>query len=552
MGIEGGRGDGMACFKEWSSRDQILQLRNKVYLEEKYKTAYYQTAEKEIVENSDKVKQLRKNVILESIKFQRADRVVENAIAHECEDRKDLKLCLTKAAIEDSKELLNKHLYDTVNLYNLNCYEVKKRQRILMDLTQTLKTIKKETQFDEEERNDLQTIRQIENKIEKMDTKIHVAKQIYQMYQGILECLHRDAAFIPQKVDSFSAIVDAHKAELTALTRMSQEAAEARKSMRMELDALEKSYSIEKKEQDAMLANRRKLLSLEKYALKHIDVPSVRSSSRQSSSSGVRMRKSIADFGMRSHSENTVINEINKLKELMSCSKLEDIEQRINMQIATSDYLQWKLRQRKEKRNNLSKELQNLTLEHAELKFDPHKTMSSLVALKAGTEDQLNREKDKLQVTLWQLYNCERLLLAFDNGIDSLYYFLYGIEGASELISSEPLDTYEKLHICDEKLVFLENKLADFVFEDWMRSEQEKLTELIEKAFAESQKSKKMDLGYDMQDDFDYVIAGNDGVLTREEIKRQSELLVQDKTRVVRRVKKKGRKQYVSKKKVVC
>ncbi|XP_072096811.1 coiled-coil domain-containing protein 183-like [Mobula birostris] len=259
----------MACFKEWSSRDQILQLRNKVYLEEKFKTAYYHTAEKEIAENSDKVKQLRKDVILESIKFQKADRVVEDAIARECEDRKDLKLCLTKAAIEDSKELLNKHLYDTVNLYNLNCYEVKKRQRILMDLTQTLKTMKKETQFDEEERNDLQTIRQIENKIEKMDTKIRVAKQIYQMYQDILECLHRDAAFVPQKVDSFSVIVDAHKAELTALTQMSREAAEARKNMRVELDALEKSYSTEKKERDAMLANRRKLLSMEKYALKH-------------------------------------------------------------------------------------------------------------------------------------------------------------------------------------------------------------------------------------------------------------------------------------------
>ncbi|XP_055515976.1 coiled-coil domain-containing protein 183-like [Leucoraja erinacea] len=553
-----GSGDGadMACFREWSNRDQITQLRNKVFLEEKYKTAYYQTAEKGIAENSDKIRQLRKDVVLESIKFNSADRVVENVIAQECEDRKDLKLCFAKAGIEDSKELLNKHLYDTVNLYNRNCYEVKKRQRVLMDLTQTLKTMKKETQFDEGERSALQTIRQIENKIEKMDTKVRVAKQIYQMYQNILECLQRDAAFIPQKVDSFSAIVDAHKAELTTLAQVSREAAEARKNMWIELDTLEKSYSAEKKERETILANRRKLLNLEKYALKRIDTSSLRSGSGQSSTSGMRLKKNIQDFGPRSHSgaENTVINEINKLKELMSCSKLQDIEQRINMQTATSDYLQWKLSQRKEKRNQLNKESQNLILEHAELKFDPNKTITSLASLKAGTEDQLNHEKDNLKVVLWRLYNAEMLLLAFENGIDSLYYSLYGIEGPTEPISSEPQDTYEKLQICEEKLYFLETKLEDFVYEDWMRGEQEKLTELIERAFSENQKNRNIVdiVEYEMQDDMDYISAGSDGIPTRAEIKKQSELLVLDKTRIVRRVKKKGRKRYVSKKKVVC
>ncbi|XP_078282463.1 coiled-coil domain-containing protein 183-like [Rhinoraja longicauda] len=552
-----GSGDGaaMACFREWSNRDQIIQLRNKVFLEEKYKTAYYQTAEKGIVENSEKIRQLRKDVVLESIKFNSADRVVEKVIAQECEDRKDLKLCFAKAAIEDSKELLNKHLYDTVNLYNRNCYEVKKRQRILMDLTQTLKSMKKETQFDEGERNALQTIRQIENKIEKMDTKVRVAKQIYQMYQNILECLQRDAAFIPQKVDSFSAIVDAHKAELTTLAQVSREAAEARKSMWIELDSLEKSYGAEKKERETILANRRKLLNLEKYALKRIDASSLRSGSGQSSSSGIRLKRNIQDFGARSHSgaENAVIKEINKLKELMSCSKLQDIEQRINMQTATSDYLQWKLSQRKEKRNQLNKESQNLMLEHAELKFDPSKTITSLASLKAGTEEQLNRERDNLKVVVWRVYNAEMLLLAFENGIDSLYYSLYGIESTTEPISSEPQDTYEKLQICEGKLYFLETNLADFVYEEWMRGEQDKMTELVEKAFDESQKSRNiMDLvDYEMQDD-NYITAGGEGVLTREEIKRHSELLVLDKTRIVRRVKKKGRKRYVSKKKVVC
>ncbi|XP_067868029.1 coiled-coil domain-containing protein 183-like [Heterodontus francisci] len=230
-----------------------------------------------------------------------------------------------KASGQDSKELLNKHLYDTVNHYNLNCYEVKKRQKILMDLMQTLKTVKKETQFDAVEHNDLQIIRQIENKIEKMDTKVQVAKQIYQMYQNILECLQRDAAFIPQRVDNFSAIVDAHKAELTALAQVSREAAEARKNMWIELDALEKSYSMEKKERETILSNRRKLLNLEKYALKRIDASSLRSGSGRSSASGFKARSRLSDYISRAHSgpENTVVSEINKLKELMTCSKLQ-------------------------------------------------------------------------------------------------------------------------------------------------------------------------------------------------------------------------------------
>ncbi|XP_038638301.1 coiled-coil domain-containing protein 183-like [Scyliorhinus canicula] len=547
----------MECFRQWNSRDQILQLRNKIYLEEKYKNAYYQTAEKEIAQNAEKIGHMRKEVMQESIKFHKADRVVENAIARECEDRKDLKLCLAKATIEGSKELLNKHLYNTVNHYNLNCYEVKKRQKILMELMQTLRSVKKETQFGAGEHNDLQVIRQIENKIEKMDTKINVAKQIYQMYQNILECLQRDAAYIPQRVDSFSAIVDAHKAELTALAQVSREAADARKNMWIELDALEKSYSTEKKERETVLSNRRKLLNLEKYALKRIDASSLRSGSGQSSAAGLKLRKSFSEYATRQHTgtEVTILNEINKLKELMTCSKIQDIEQRISMQSATSDYLQWKLSQRNEKRNHLNKDLNDLMLEHAELKFDPNKTIASLTSLKAGTEQQLKLEKDNLATVLQRLCNSDLLLLFIENGIDNLYYCLYGIPGTTELSTVDPQDTYEKLLICEEKLIFLENKVAGFVVEEWMLPEQEKLVELIERTFGENEQNRNVMVesdDFEMHDDLDYLAAGVDGILTRAEIKRRSELLVQDKTRIVRRVKKKGRKRYVSKKKTVC
>ncbi|XP_048414479.1 coiled-coil domain-containing protein 183-like [Stegostoma tigrinum] len=424
-----------------------------------------------------------------------------------------------------------------------------------MDLMQTLRSVRKETQFDAGEHNDLQIIRQIENKIEKMDTKVQVAKQIYQMYQNILECLQRDAAYIPQRVDSFSAIVDAHKAELTALAQVSREAAEARKNMWIELDALEKSYSTEKKERETILSNRRKLLNLEKYALKRIDASSLRSG--QSSAGGLRTRRSFTEYGSRVHSgsEITIVSEINKLKELMTCSKIQDIEQRINMQSATSDYLQWKLSQRKEKRNQLNKDLEDLMLEHAELKFDPNKTIASLTILKAGTEQQLKLEKEKLAMVLTQLCNSERLLLSIESGIDNLYYSLYGIPGTTEISTGEPQDTYEKLHICEEKLIFLENKVRNFIVDEWMLTEQEKLTELIEKTFGENEMNRNVMVDIDdfeIQDDLDYLAAGTDGILTREEIKRRSELLVQDKTRIVRRVKKKGRKRYVSKKKVIC
>ncbi|GCC41087.1 hypothetical protein chiPu_0025391, partial [Chiloscyllium punctatum] len=43
----------------------------------KYKNAYYQTAEKEIAQNAEKLGQMRKEVMQESIKFQKADRVSE-------------------------------------------------------------------------------------------------------------------------------------------------------------------------------------------------------------------------------------------------------------------------------------------------------------------------------------------------------------------------------------------------------------------------------------------------------------------------------------------
>ncbi|GCB81987.1 hypothetical protein scyTo_0023196, partial [Scyliorhinus torazame] len=60
------------------------------------------------------------------------------------------------------------------------------------------------------------------------------------------------------------------------------------------------------------------------------------------------------------------------------------------------------------------------------------------------------------------------------------------------LSTVDPQDTYEKLLICEEKLIFLENKVAGFVVEEWMVPEQEKLTELIEKTFGENEQNRNV------------------------------------------------------------
>uniref|UniRef100_UPI00398E5AC6 coiled-coil domain-containing protein 183-like n=1 Tax=Pristiophorus japonicus TaxID=55135 RepID=UPI00398E5AC6 len=158
-------------------------------------------------------------------------------------------------------------------------------------------------------------------------------------------------------------------------------------------------------------------------------------------------------------------------------------------------------------------------------------------------------------MVLWRLCNSDLHLLAIENGIDNLYYLLYGIPGNTEFSSGEPQDAYEKLRVCEQKLVHLESKAANFIREDWMTGEEEKLTELMEKTFGENPQNRNVltDLvDYNVQEDSDYAGLDTDGVLTREEIKKRSERLVQDKMRIVRTVKKKGRKRYVSKKKVIC
>eukprot|EP00062_Callorhinchus_milii_P014856 gi/632964775/ref/XP_007898561.1/ PREDICTED: coiled-coil domain-containing protein 183 [Callorhinchus milii] len=386
----------MSCFKEWSTKDRILDLRNKVYLREKYKNAYFQSSEKDIVQNSEKLHQLRKDVLQEHIDYRKAGRVVQDFIALECQDRKKLKACLARSSVENTKDLLNRHVYSTVNNYNISCYEVKKREKTLLDLIQTLKSVKKESLPDVIEANNLQLIRQIENKIEKMDTKVQVAERIHNMYQNILDCLQEESVHIPQRIDDFDSIVEAHKRELEALALVSKNAAEARKNMWIELDVLEKSYVVEKKKRETILINKRKILNLERYAMKHIDVSSLRTSTGHSGNSSPKSPKSASQDQVvkpRDNHQVYILQEINKAMEQLNCSKIEDIQKRIQAQYSTSEYLKWKIMQQKRKRKELKVNFEKLLLRHAELKFDSDANTTSLLQIKKEAMDQVQKKK---------------------------------------------------------------------------------------------------------------------------------------------------------------
>lgn len=134
----------------------------------------------------------------------------------------------------------------------------KKLQQLQTEYEQMVKDAEEAMNTDAGESQEAQTLRVLENRLDKMNLKCSEAKRIRTTYERILEHLKEERRTWPNQLDALEQAIKVQREELKELNAMNNDAQLAREAAKAELSKLEQSVYEAKKEREAALSEYKK------------------------------------------------------------------------------------------------------------------------------------------------------------------------------------------------------------------------------------------------------------------------------------------------------
>lgn len=135
---------------------------------------------------------------------------------------------------------------------------VQKLEQLETEYQQMVKDAEEVISTDAGESEEAQTLRILENRLDKMVLKCNEAKRIKTTYDQILEHLKEEGRTWPNQLDALEQAIKAQQEELKELKAMNNDAQIARDAARAELHKMEQSVYEAKRERETALAEYKK------------------------------------------------------------------------------------------------------------------------------------------------------------------------------------------------------------------------------------------------------------------------------------------------------
>ncbi|XP_015736293.1 coiled-coil domain-containing protein 183 [Coturnix japonica] len=523
---------------------QIQELRYIIALQEKGKTFSRQLCEEKLNQNKKLLSQLHEALQEDIHALDVAQKYDQRIIAKF--SRKQKYLCGKTA--QGAQEKLRSSIFNQVNSCNALLHEVKQRSQARDVLQWRLQQLLDERIADKRLQEQVQTIRQLENNIEKMYMKIHAGQKVTVLYLALRDVLKKELDYLLLHLDLVHILAGAYQVEVPDRELLASVALKSSEISRRDLTMLEARFMEEEEFRHHTLSTQKvqtDWLWLKEASKKHtrgqgrydlgVDFPSMLA---QDSALGYQLHATRSQI----EHESFVTAEVEKAKAAVQCSRVWDITSKLLAQQKSTAELEEHIRACKEKRRALKDTLQELELKHAELKFHQPPSTISCKKLEAELRERLQQEEARLEEVRAQYVRNQELLLQFENGVDNLVIRLHGIDVPDQDLPVEFKGVDEKLQYCRQKLQHLAQRVSSLSAHVYSSDEDNetfvKVRNLLEKTTAKEPWNMKIpleDKGSGMQAPSDFVDEDQDQVLTREDIKKQGLHLIESKMRIKRR-----------------
>ncbi|XP_063172583.1 coiled-coil domain-containing protein 183 [Candoia aspera] len=529
-------------------KEQICELQGIIHIQEQGKKLFTQGSEETERRNRKLIGFLRTTLREEMQELNlglKHDRVT---ISRACREKNAFARC----TVEQAREALSNRVFDRMNTHNLLLYEVKRRGKHLEELQMTLQDLRDLETASPEAQVQLQTIRQLENNIEKMHVSIVTAEKVYILYVKMLDLLRDELSHFPFVLDDLERRVSITKMELKGMDLMAMDMLEAMEAAKADMTNTESELIAEKKFRENALSVQKK--QIERIRTKDASERHRRMQARRDMDfpalmgrEGMRGAKLEASKAQIEH-QTLVTSEVEKIKSAVQCSHLWDITGRFMAQKKSEEDLRQQIAESEKKRRDLKAQLRALELERAELKFHQSLGFLSSKKLEETLQKNLEEEEKRLLQVRGQASRNQELLLHFQNGVDNLIMRLCDITVPGQEFPRME-DIFEKLHFCEAKLLLLSRKILNLPLYNFSQEESNETFVDLRNFLEESTRDEPQNLRIafdedeeDVREAFTFGDIDHSYVPNREEIKRQGLKLIEEKTKVVKKKQRGGKK----------
>ncbi|XP_038235237.1 outer dynein arm-docking complex subunit 3 isoform X2 [Dermochelys coriacea] len=534
--------------------EQISALQNKIQLLEGDRKAFYESSQWTIKKNRESIVWLRQ----ENKKLHKKLAAIlageEQIIKEVFRDRAAEKASLKNKSGEDAIEFINHRLCEKINRLNDLKHQVEMRKRRLEELQLKYDSKVQEARgFQEVEEGNVEaakTLRRLENQLEKARLKVEEAEHVTGLYRQLKAHMQEQSLTAQTQLDMLEAEILRLHQELHGLQAMNTDAQATRGTTREQLQLQEDSIYRERYTRELKLSELKKQAEerraqnerAERRALRErlpLQTEELLSNAQRNKGTSLRARQLLGTVAVEETFE--------KIKTATGVTNSREVVRRFLAQGDTFQQLEQLTTQNEEALVRLREEKEALEAELQGLTYSGEARVTGAQRLLEELRAHLRQEETQRDAAKGQLDKVTRVLLAAKAGVEHLARKVQHIQLKSGRFAGAPPDEAASDFVL-ELLAETEEKLLKVLAELSDQDQRDLLQKIAEEEFHANLEGRlpsanvrvklpvaqKQDMYYDEEDSED-----EGDVVTRAALKRQSQQIIEAKTKRRNRPKKK-------------
>ncbi|XP_071780976.1 coiled-coil domain-containing protein 151 [Centroberyx gerrardi] len=536
--------------------DQINEMQRKIQLLEGDRTAYYESSQSSIKKNRETILQLRQDNKRLHRKFAETlagdEHVIKEAFHNRGLEKDAYRNMSGKAALTvlDQKVLIKmKRLNALKHSTQTHRQQLEELQLQYQRLKPEGSSITQSADIRSQKRaEDARNLRVLENNLEKTQLKCQEAEHIMRGYLKLKNHLQEESLSFQGQLDCLEADILKHREEHHNLQVMNNDAQLSKDAAKAELQQQEELLYKERKERERVIACYRKQVEERKAQTEKVDRRAQRVPMQPDELSSEAQRSTTRMGSEEEKTISTFEEAFRRIKEATGVTNIQEIAERFVSQGETHKHLEELKVENERILLQLKEEKELLNQQFQDMKYSGEAKLSSGQQMLEECEQHLQTEQQRCDAAKerldWLVKTLSTVRAGVEHLADKLQHITLSEGSVAQLSPSSEEFVVELLVQCELKLQLLQEELQGKDLAAVMKEmEEEEFYARIEGKLPDYNTRIKLpeDQRLDLFDEEDESEEDEADIISREALKRQSQLIIDSKTKRKPWKKKKGK-----------
>ncbi|XP_049900543.1 coiled-coil domain-containing protein 151 isoform X1 [Epinephelus moara] len=526
--------------------DQITEMQRKIQLLEGDRTAYYESSQSTIKKNTETIRQLRQDNKRLCRKLAEANAGDDNIIKVAFHNRGTEKDAFRNMSGKAALTTLDQRVLSKMKRLNALKHTTQTRKRHLEELNVEYQRLKPEGSRGAQsadarvrkKEEDAMKLRALENSLEKTQFKCKEAENIMTNYLKLKSHLQEESLTFQGQLDSLEEEILKHREELHNMQAMNNDAQLSKEAAKADLQQQEELLYRERKERERIIASYRKKVEERKAQAERVERRAQRTTMQPDELSSEAQRSSPRVAGEEEKVISTFEEAFRRIKEATGVTDIQEIVERFISQKEIHQHLEQLKEENEKVLQQLKEQKELLNQQFQDMKYSGEAKLSSDQQMLEECEQQLQAQQQRCDAGKERLEWLIKALGTVRGGVehlaDKLQHITLSEDTAAEVSPDSDEYAVELMTQCELKLQLLNEELKGKDVAAIMKEmEEEEFHVRIEGKLPAYNTRVKLpeDQRQDLFNDEDDSEEDEADIISREALKRQSQLIIDSKSK---------------------